>query len=104
MGIRDNGYREILDARIAGGEGELFQSGLFQDLAGRGLSGVKLMISDGHKGIQKAVKKSFLGASWQISLTAVSESFGEVENVSCASRASCSKTRNIIRRLRTRSK
>ena len=66
MGIRDDGYREILGARIADGEDELFWSGLFQDLADRGLSGVKLVISDGHKGIQKAVEKSFLGASWQM--------------------------------------
>lgn len=28
--------------------------------------GVKLVISDGHKGIQAAVEKSFLGASWQM--------------------------------------
>jgi putative transposase len=66
MGIRDDGYREILGAKIADGEDELFWSGLFQDLADRGLSGVKLVISDGHKGIQKAVVKSFLGASWQM--------------------------------------
>ena len=66
MGIRDDGYREILGARITDGEDELFWSGLFQDLADRGLSGVKLVISDGHKGIQKAVEKSFLGASWQM--------------------------------------
>jgi putative transposase len=66
MGIRDDGYREILGAKIADGEDELFWSGLFQDLADRGLSGVKLVISDGHKGIQKAVEKSFLGASWQM--------------------------------------
>jgi transposase-like protein len=66
MGIRDDGYREILGARIADGENEIFWSGLFQDLADRGLSGVKLVISDGHKGIQKAVEKSFLGASWQM--------------------------------------
>jgi putative transposase len=65
-GIRDDGYREILGARIADGEDELFWSGLFQDLIDRGLSGVKLVISDGHKGIQKAVEKSFLGASWQM--------------------------------------
>jgi putative transposase len=65
-GIRDDGYREILGARIADGEDELFWSGLFQDLQDRGLSGVKLVISDGHKGIQKAVEKSFLGASWQM--------------------------------------
>jgi putative transposase len=65
-GVRDDGYREILGARIADGEDELFWSGLFQDLMDRGLSGVKLVISDGHKGIQKAVEKSFLGASWQM--------------------------------------
>jgi putative transposase len=65
-GIRDDGYREILGARIADGEDELFWSGLFQDLEDRGLSGVKLVVSDGHKGIQKAVEKSFLGASWQM--------------------------------------
>jgi transposase-like protein len=65
-GIRDDGYREILGARIADGEDELFWSGLLQDLKDRGLSGVKLVISDGHKGIQKAVEKSFLGASWQM--------------------------------------
>lgn len=66
VGIRDDGYREILGARIADGEYELFWSELFQDLKDRGLSGVQLVISDGHKGIQKAVEKSFLGASWQM--------------------------------------
>lgn len=65
-GVREDGYREILGARIADSEAELFWSGLFQDLKDRGLSGVKLVISDGHKGIQKAVEKSFLGASWQM--------------------------------------
>ena len=29
------------------------------------MDGVELVISDAHKGIQKAVKSSFLGASWQ---------------------------------------
>ena len=65
-GIRDDGYREILGARIADGEDELFWSGLFQDLKDRGLSGVKLVTSDGHKGIRKAVEESFLGSSWQM--------------------------------------
>ena len=65
-GIRDDGYREILGAGIADVEDELFWSGLFQDLKDRGLSGVKLVVSDGHKGIQKAVERSFLSASWQM--------------------------------------
>ena len=59
MGVRDDGYREILGARIADSEDELFWSGLFQDLADRGLSGVKLVISDGHKGIRKRWRNPF---------------------------------------------
>jgi putative transposase len=77
--VREDGYREIPGARIADGEDELFWSGLFDDLKLRGLSGVDLVVSDGHKGIQEAVQESFLGASWQISLTDVSESFDVVE-------------------------
>lgn len=65
-GIREDGYREILGARIADGEDEQFWHGLFDDLKKRGLTGVELVISDGHKGIQKAVLESFLGASWQM--------------------------------------
>ncbi len=65
-GIRDDGYREILGARIADGEDEPFWSGLFADLKDRGLSGVKQITSDGHKGIQSAAEKAFLGASWQM--------------------------------------
>jgi len=65
-GVRDDGYREILGARISDGEDELFWSGLFQELKDRGLSGVKIVISDGHRGIQKAIERSFLGASWQM--------------------------------------
>lgn len=65
-GVREDGYREILGARIADGEDELFWSGLFDDLKLRRLSGVELVVSDGHKGIQKAVQESFLGASWQM--------------------------------------
>ncbi len=67
-GIRDDGYREILGAKIADGEDELFWSGFFEELKDRGLSGVKIVVSDGHKGIQKAIENSFLGASWQMCL------------------------------------
>ncbi len=64
-GIRDDGYREILGASIAESEDSGFWSALFRDLKDRGLNGVQLVISDAHKGIQKAVESSFVGASWQ---------------------------------------
>jgi len=65
-GVRDDGYREILGARLADSEDSLFWQDLFDDLKERGLRGVKLIVSDGHKGIQKAVRESFIGSSWQM--------------------------------------
>jgi transposase-like protein len=58
-----------------------------QNLKNAVYRGVKLIVSDGHKGIQKAIEASFLGASWQISLTKVSESFDGVET--CVMFTSC---------------
>jgi transposase-like protein len=77
--IRDDGYREILSATVADSEDEPCWESCFNDLKALGLESVKLVISDGHKGIQAAIEKAFLGASWQTSLTEVSESFDEVE-------------------------
>lgn len=65
-GIHENGCREILSAKVEDNEDEPVWETFFEDLRGRGLKGVQLVISDGHKGIQKAVEKSFLGASWQM--------------------------------------
>jgi putative transposase len=65
-GVCDNGYREILGASVADDEGEGFWSGLFDELKDRGMKGVKLVVSDGHKGIQSAVQSRFMGAAWQL--------------------------------------
>ena len=65
-GIREDGYREILGAKVADSEDEAIWESFFEELKVRGLKGVQLVISDGHKGIQKAVEKAFLGASWQM--------------------------------------
>lgn len=40
-------------------------SRFFDYLKTRGLEGVKMVISDAHKGLVKAIKKSFINASWQ---------------------------------------
>ena len=65
VGIREDGLREILGASIAESEDSGFWLTLFRSLKERGLEGVPLVISDVHKGIQKAVESSFVGASWQ---------------------------------------
>ena len=65
-GVRDDGYREILGARVTDCENEEFWSGLFEDIKERGLAGVQPVISDGHVSIQKAAEAAFLGASGQM--------------------------------------
>lgn len=65
-GVGEDGIREILSARIADCEDELTWEDLFSDLKDRGLQQVDLVISDGHKGIQRAVERSFHGSSWQM--------------------------------------
>jgi transposase-like protein len=64
--IHKDGHREILSATVADSEDESCWEDCFESLKARGLEGVKLVISDGHKGIQAAVQKAFLGASWQM--------------------------------------
>ena len=102
--IHEDGYREILSAKVEDSEDESCWESCFDSLKSRGLKEIKLVISDGHKGIQAAVEKEFLGASWQMSLTKVSESFDEVET--CAVFISCglclrTYRRKIKRRLLT---
>ncbi len=65
-GVNEQGYREILGARIADSEDAMFWEDLFSELKERGLRGVELVVSDGHKGIQKAIQTSFIGSSWQM--------------------------------------
>jgi len=65
-GVNSDGYREILGLKITMSESESFWNMFFDELIERGLSGVKMVVSDGHKGIQAAVEKKFLGCSWQM--------------------------------------
>ncbi len=65
IGINPEGRREILSARLYDSETEIEWESFFDDLKNRGLTGVELVISDGHKGIQESVTRSFLGAAWQ---------------------------------------
>jgi putative transposase len=66
VGVREDGYREILGARVADAEHELTWEGIFSDLKDHGLRSVDLVISDGHTGIQTAAEKMFPGSSWQM--------------------------------------
>jgi putative transposase len=65
LGINEQGNREVLGFLIQEGESLDTWSRFFDYLKGRGLQGVKLVISDAHSGLVQAITKSFTGASWQ---------------------------------------
>ncbi len=64
IGVNSDGRREVLGLDICPSEAETFWGEFLRKLARRGLRGVKLVISDAHEGLKKAVVK-VLGASWQ---------------------------------------
>jgi transposase-like protein len=65
VGFTSQGKRELLDFRIADSESEQSWGEVFKSLKDRGISGVKLIVSDAHRGIGSAIKRHFQGAAWQ---------------------------------------
>jgi putative transposase len=64
-GVNSSGMREILAVEPMFDESEDSWREFFRKLKKRGLRRVCLCVSDAHAGIQAAVKKELLGASWQ---------------------------------------
>ena len=64
VAVNDQGRREVLGMAIGASEAETFWTSFPRSLVQRGLKGVKLVISDDHKGL-KAAATRILGATWQ---------------------------------------
>jgi len=64
-GVRGDGVREVLGVDIGQSEDVVLWRAFLQGLVGRGLRGVRLVISDAHAGLKQAVAEIFVGASWQ---------------------------------------
>ncbi len=65
IGITEDGDREIIGFLIQDTESEESWSNFFDHLKSRDLNGLKMVISDAHKGLVNAIKVSFPGISWQ---------------------------------------
>lgn len=63
-GIREDGYRQHLGVWMGNTESEATWSDVFCDLKDRGLSGIRYVVSDKHRGIEAAVARHFQGAIW----------------------------------------
>jgi putative transposase len=64
-GITCNGEKEILAVEPMEAEREETYAELFSTLKARGVQTIWLSVSDAHAGLQAAIRKSFLGSSWQ---------------------------------------
>jgi putative transposase len=57
VGVNSDGRREVLGMDIGASEAETFWTAFLRKLAGRGLRGVRLVISDAHEGVKAAIAK-----------------------------------------------
>jgi len=64
-GVRGDGHREVLGLDVGDSEDGAFWTAFLRGLRARGLSGVKLVISDAHEGLKTAIGAVLVGAAWQ---------------------------------------
>jgi transposase-like protein len=64
MRVNTEGRRGIVGLHIGPSEAEVFWSDFLKSPKGRGLTGIKLVISDAHEGLKAAIVR-ILGATWQ---------------------------------------
>ena len=64
VAVNTEGRREIVGLHIGPSEAETFWATFLKDLVRRGLTGVKLVISDAHEGLKAAITR-VLSATWQ---------------------------------------
>jgi transposase-like protein len=66
VGVKaETGEREVLGVDAGPSEDGAFWSAFLRSLVARGLSGVRLVTSDSHRGLKRAVGTVLVGASWQ---------------------------------------
>jgi putative transposase len=65
VGVDEEGFREVLAIEVASTEKGAAYASLLRGLIDRGLSGVRLVISDDHEGIKAAVAGELPGTEWQ---------------------------------------
>ncbi len=65
FGVDESGHRTVLGVSVSLSEAEVHWRDFFASLQGRGLSGVRLLISDDHAGMRAAREARFPGVPWQ---------------------------------------
>ncbi|RRQ24590.1 IS256 family transposase [Guyparkeria sp. SCN-R1] len=63
--VNQDGYREVLGLSVGPAETEAFWTDFLRSLVARGLAGTRLVVSDAHEGLKKAIATVLTGAGWQ---------------------------------------
>jgi transposase-like protein len=63
--VNQDGYREVLGLSVGPAETEAFWTDFLRSLVRRGLKNVKLVVSDAHEGLKKAINVVLNGSGWQ---------------------------------------
>ncbi len=64
-GVSMDGNREVLGCAVGHSEDGAFWTEFLRSLRARGLKGVRLVISDQHLGLKKAIEAVMVGSAWQ---------------------------------------
>jgi len=65
IGVTMEGERQVLGIDVGASEDRAFWTAFLRSLVKRGLSGVRLVISDAHEGLKQAIVTVLAGAAWQ---------------------------------------
>jgi transposase-like protein len=65
IGVTSEGERQVLGVDVGPSEERVFWTAFLRGLVKRGLTGVRLVISDAHTGLKQAIGTVLTGASWQ---------------------------------------
>jgi transposase-like protein len=65
IGVTLDGERQILGVDVGASEDQGFWTAFLRSLVKRGLTGVRLVISDAHEGLKQAIGAVLNGAAWQ---------------------------------------
>jgi transposase-like protein len=65
IGVTIEGERQVLGVAVGASEDKAFWTAFLRSLVKRGLSGVRLVISDAHEGLKQAIGTVLAGAAWQ---------------------------------------
>ena len=65
IGVTSEGDRQVLGVDVGPSEDRAFWTAFLRSLVKRGLTGVRLVISDAHEGLQQAISTVLTGSAWQ---------------------------------------